>query len=82
MQMKAIMALSAGGVLVTVPVMATMNWHTTMPKAPQMSSGRRPKRSMVQKEMGVEHTLTSVVMSEMRKGFWMVPSDLKKLLPK
>jgi len=32
--------------------------------------------------MGVEHTLTSVVMSEMRKAFWMVPSCWKNVVPK
>jgi len=48
MQMKAIMALTAlSSSGLTVPVMATMNWQMTMPSAPQISSGRRPTRSMV-----------------------------------
>jgi hypothetical protein len=54
----------------------------TMPTAPQMRSGRRPSRSIAQKEMGVEQTLTRVVTSEMKKGFWMVPSCWKKVTPK
>lgn len=57
----------------TVPAIATINWQTIMPTAPQTRRGLRPKRSTVQKEIGVEHTLTKVVMSEMRKGLEMVP---------
>jgi hypothetical protein len=53
-----------------------------MPRAPQISRGRRPKRSTVQKDTGVEQTLTRVVTSEMRKAFWMVPSCWKKVVPK
>jgi hypothetical protein len=37
---------------------------------------------MVQKEMGVEQTFTRVVMSEMRKGFLIEPSWMKKMVPK
>jgi hypothetical protein len=32
--------------------------------------------------MGVEQTLTMVVIMVRRKGFWMVPSCLKKVVPK
>jgi len=53
-----------------------------MATAPQMSRKRRPKYSMAQNEMGVETTLTSVVTSEMKKGFEMVPSCWKKVVPK
>jgi len=41
---------------------------------------RRPSFSMVQKDMGVEPTLTAVVIMEMRKAFWM-PTCLKKVVP-
>jgi hypothetical protein len=62
-------------------MMATMNSQMSMPSAPQMSRGRRPKRSMDQNDTGVEHTLTRVVISEMRNALLMVPSDLKKTVP-
>ena len=76
------MAEIAEGAWVTVPVMATMNWQMTMPRAPQTRRVRRPKRSMVQKEMGVEQTLTRVVIRLMRKGLGIVPRALKKVVPK
>ena len=41
-----------------IPTIATMNWQMSMPNAPQIRRGRRPKRSIVQNETGVEHTLT------------------------
>jgi hypothetical protein len=37
---------------------------------------------MAQKDKGVDSTLTSVVTREMKKGFWMVPSCWKKVMPK
>lgn len=76
------MALVALTLPLAVPTMATMNWQITMPKAPQMRSGRRPNLSTVQKEIGVEHTLTRVVMRPMRKGSGIVPRDWKKVVPK
>jgi len=77
------MALTAlGSVPSVTPTMATMNWQMTMPRAPQMSRGRRPNFSTVQKETGVEQTLTMVVIMLMRKGFLMVPSVWKKVVPK
>jgi len=39
---------------------------------------RRPKRSTVQNERGVESTLTRVKMSEMRKVLLMAPVDWRK----
>lgn len=86
-QMKAIMAetallLCCDSLPAVTPMMPTMNCMMTMPVPPMMRILRRPKRSTVQKEMGVDKTLTRVVMREMRKGFLMVPSDLKKTLPK
>jgi hypothetical protein len=76
MQMREIWALTADGSepLVT-PMMAQMNSQMSMPRAPQMRRGRRPNRSMVQNESGVEQTFTSVVMSDMRKGLEMLPRD-------
>src|SRR6478609_2780547 len=58
MQMNEIWALTADGSepLVT-PMMAQMNSQMSIPRAPQMRSGRRPKRSMVQNDRGVEQTL-------------------------
>lgn len=75
------MALTAAGLSPSVtPIMATMNWQTTIPRAPQMSRGRRPNLSIVQKEMGVEQTLTSVVTKLIKKGFLMVPRVWKKVV--
>jgi hypothetical protein len=42
-----------------------------MPRAPKIKRGRRPNLSTVQKETGVEQTLTIVKMMEMRKGLEM-----------
>lgn len=44
-----------------------------MPRAPQINSARRPNRSTVQNEIGVEQTLTKVVIKEIRKGLSIVP---------
>lgn len=83
MQMKEIMALTAFGFWPsTTPTMATMNWQRTMPRAPQMSRGRRPSFSTVQKETGVEQTLMMVVIMLMRKGLLMVLRAWKKVVPK
>lgn len=75
MQINVIMTESAAVESVTVPMMATTNWQIAMPSAPQRKRGRRPIFSMAQKEMGVENTLTRVVMREMRNGSWMVPKS-------
>jgi hypothetical protein len=40
-----------------------------MPKAPHIRSGRRPNLSTVQKEIGVEQTLTKLKIREIRKEF-------------
>ena len=63
-----------------VPTAPTMNWQMTMPRAPQTRMVRRPKRSTVQKEMGVEHTLTMVKIMEMRKGLEIVCRDCRKMV--
>lgn len=76
----ALTQLSSSGL--TVPMTATMYWQITMPRAPQIKRGLRPTLSMLQKEMGVEQTLTRVVMREMRKGLEIVPSCWKKVVPK
>lgn len=62
-------------------MIATMNWQTTMPMAPQIMIDLRPKRSMIQNERGVEHTLTRVVIKEIKKGFLIVPRDVKNVVP-
>lgn len=81
--MKEIMALTALGFSPSVtPTMATMNWQTTIPRAPQRRSGRRPILSMAQKATGVEQTLTMVVIMLVRKGFLIVPRVWKKVVPK
>lgn len=82
--MKAISALTAAGSfpMGVTPTIATIYWHTTMPRAPQMRSGRRPNLSTVQNERGVERTLTRVVIRPMRKGFEIVPKSWKKEVPK
>lgn len=80
--MKAIDAETADLEVSVTPTMATINSHTNIPKAPQIMMERRPNLSMIQKEMGVEHTLTRVVMSEIRKGLEIVPSCLKNVVPK
>jgi hypothetical protein len=56
-----------------VPIMATMNSQTSIPIAPYIKSARLPNRSTVQKDNGVEQTLTRVVIREMRKGLLIVP---------
>jgi len=91
MAMNEIWAFTAGMLLATLvvpsaerwvllnptvtPMMATMNWQTSMPKAPPTRSGRRPNLSMVQKEMGVEHTFTRVKMRDMKKVLEIAPVD-------
>jgi hypothetical protein len=64
------------------PTIPTMNSQITIPKAPQMRIVRRPYLSMIQKEIGVEQTLTRVVTSWIKKGFEMVPNSWKKVVPK
>lgn len=86
-QMNAIMAETAAGSFLdflpaVTPMMPTMNCMMTIPEPPMMRILRRPKRSTVQKEMGVEQTLTRVVIREMRKGFLIVPREVKKTVPK
>jgi len=82
MQMKAIMTLTLAPVGLTVPMMATMNWHVSMPRAPQSRMVRLPNLSIIQNEIGVDRTLTRVVISPMRKGLEIVPSCWKKVVPK
>lgn len=41
-----------------------------------MRRGRRPNRSIVQKESGVEQTLTSVVIKEIKNGSEIVPREV------
>lgn len=41
---------------------------------------RRPRRSMVKKERGVERTLTMLIIMVIRKGAWM-PDCWKKVVP-
>ena len=60
----------------------TMNCMMTIPLPPMIRILRRPKRSTVQKETGVEQTLTRVVTREMRNGFLIVPREVKKTVPK
>ena len=86
-QMKAIMAetaaLSCLEVLPAVtPMIPTMNCMMTIPEPPMMRILRRPKRSTVQKEIGVEQTLTRVVTREIKKGFLIEPREVKKTVPK
>jgi hypothetical protein len=64
------------------PRIATMNSHINMPRAPQIRIVRLPKRSTIQKERGVEQTLTKVVIRPIRKGLLIVPSSWKKVVPK
>lgn len=80
MQMKAIMTESETAECVVVPMMATVNWQIAIPQAPQRKRGRRPNLSIVQKEIGVENTLTSVVTRDIKNGSWMVPRSLKLFL--
>ena len=66
----------------TVPAIATMNWQMTIPAAPQMRMVRRPSLSTIQKDRGVEQTLTRVVIREIKNGLLMVPREVKKDVPK
>ena len=86
-QMKAIIAETAALLCFSIlpavtPMIPTINCIMTIPVPPMMRILRRPKRSTVQKEIGVEQTLTRVVIREMRKGFEIVPSEVKKTVPK
>lgn len=86
-QMKAIIAETAAEFFAdclpaVTPMIPTMNCMMTIPVPPMIRILRRPKRSTVQKEMGVEQTLTRVVTREMRKGFLIVPREVKKTVPK
>ena len=82
MQMKEIMAETAGLEVSVTPMMATMNSHTTMPKAPQIMIVLRPNLSMIQNEIGVEQTLTKVVIRLIKNGLLIVPSWVKNVVPK
>jgi hypothetical protein len=79
MQMKAIMEETAAWFVAVplswptvTPTIPTMYWEITMPLPPKMSKLRRPTLSTSQNEMGVEHTLTRVVIKLMRKGLLIV----------
>jgi len=50
-----------------------------MPRAPQRRIVRRPHFSTVQKEIGVEHTLTSVKIKDIKKELLMASSTLNSL---
>ena len=85
--MKAIIAETAALLCFSVlpavtPMMPTMNCMVIIPVAPTRRSLRRPKRSTVQKERGVEQTFTRVVMRDMKKGLLIVPRLWKKMVPK
>ena len=54
-----------------VPTEATMSWHTAMPMAPNIKSGRRPHFSTRIRPGMVLHTLTTSVITEMMKGLLM-----------
>jgi hypothetical protein len=82
MQMNEIMAETAGLEESVTPMIATMNSHTTIPKAPQIMIDRLPKRSMIQKEIGVEQTFTKVVIKLIKNGLLIVPSAVKNVVPK
>ena len=62
------------------PMMATRNSQMHMTTAPQMSSGRRPKRSIAHMPGRVMKTLTMLVATWVRKGFLM-PELRKKEVP-
>lgn len=80
--MKAIIADTAACEVSVTPMIATMNSQISMPSAPQIMIDRLPTRSMMTNEIGVEQTLTSVVIKEIKKGFLIVPSCWKKVVPK
>lgn len=63
-----------------VPMIATRNSQMHITTAPQMSKGRRPSFSIIQNEAGVATTLTTFIMVEMRKAFF-IPTDWKKVVP-
>jgi len=70
------------GLECTLILTATMSWHDSMPSAPKINKGLLPNRSMVQNEIGVEQTLTSVVIRPIKNGLSMVPSCWKNVVPK
>ena len=88
MQMNAIMAETAALFVsaplswpTVTPTMPTIYWEMTIPVPPKMSKLRRPNFSTIQNEMGVDRTLTRVVIKLMRKGFRIVLRLVKKTTP-
>jgi hypothetical protein len=88
MQMKAIMAETAALFVsaplswpTVTPTMPTIYWEMTIPVPPKINKLRRPNLSTIQNEMGVDRTLTRVVIKLMRKGFWIVLRLVKKTTP-
>jgi hypothetical protein len=74
-------AVGAGCVLLkpaVTPIIATRNWQISIPRAPHSRIVRRPNLSTVQKERGVDRTLTRVKISDIRNVFSMAPVDLRK----
>ncbi len=82
MQMNEIIAETAGLEESVTPMMATINSQTSIPRAPQIMIDLRPYFSMIQNEMGVEQTLTKVVIKLIKKGLLMVWSWVKNVVPK
>lgn len=74
MQMKEIMAETAGLEESVTPIMPTKNSQISMPRAPQIMIDLRPNLSIIQNEIGVEQTLTKVVIKLIKKGLLIVPS--------
>jgi hypothetical protein len=84
MQMNATMHRTAEGspcLPAVTPIVPTMSCEIAMQEPPMSKILRRPKRSTIQNETGVEHELTREVMSWIRKGLSMVPRLLKKTTP-
>jgi hypothetical protein len=72
MQMKDIIADTAGVEESVTPIIATINSQISIPRAPQIMIDLLPTFSIIKNEIGVEHTLTNVVIKLIRKGLLMV----------
>jgi hypothetical protein len=72
MQMKDIIADTAGFDESVTPMIATINSHTNIPTAPQIMMDLLPTFSIMKNEIGVEQTLTKVVIKLIKKGLLMV----------
>lgn len=64
-----------------VPTIATISVEQDIPKAPAISSRRRPHDSTRDKDSTVEPTLTMLVIRDIMNGEVDIPDSRKKVVP-